>query len=387
VWRAVIAIGLMSGTSLDGVDAALVRIEPRGPGYSVDLMNFVTTPFEVDLERDLRGVLPPNAGTAADVAHLHRRLGTAFARAAHAACGALRVDFIASHGQTIFHDGAAHATMQIGDPFVIRETLRATVCYDFRSADCAAGGTGAPLVPYVDVVLLADAAEDRVALNIGGIANMTALPRNCTPNDVLAFDSGPGVMLIDAFVRMRSDGQSTFDRDGILASAGKVDESALEAMLADPYFALSAPKSTGRERFGAQFLDAHREVLERLSTADGCATLTELTAISIANAIETMESSHARVLCSGGGAENRALMRRLAARLPGARVERVEAVGLRGAAKEAMAFAVLGYETLRERAANVPRATGASHAVPLGSIAPFSLRSLIAEVDAECQSS
>jgi anhydro-N-acetylmuramic acid kinase len=383
----VIAIGLMSGTSLDGIDAALVRIVPRGSGYSVDLMNFVTTPFDEQLETALRSVLPPNAGTAAAIAHLHPRLGTALARAAHAACGALRVDYVASHGQTIFHDGAAHATMQVGDAFVIRETLRATVCYDFRSADCAAGGTGAPLVPFVDVVLLADPNEDRVALNIGGIANVTALPQNSTLNDVLAFDTGPGVMLIDAFVRMRSDGESEFDRDGLLAGAGTPDETALRRMSADSYFALPAPKSTGREHFGAQFLDAHRAALDHLSIQDGCATLTELTALSVANAIEAMGMSHARVLCSGGGAQNPALMRRLRARLSNARVEPVEAVGLNGAAKEAIAFAVLGYETLRERAANVPRATGASRAVPLGAIAPFSLRSLIAEVHAECQSS
>ncbi len=382
-----IAIGLMSGTSLDGIDAALVRIVPRGAGYAVELLNFVTTPFEADLERRLRSVLPPNAGTAAAIADVHHRLGSAFARAAHSVAGALRVDYIASHGQTIYHDGAAHETMQVGDAFVIREAMSATVCYDFRSADCAAGGTGAPLVPYVDAILLADPREDRVALNIGGIANMTALPHGCTSNDVLAFDSGPGVMLIDAFVRERSDGRQTYDLDGALASAGAPDRAFVNAMLSDPYFTFSPPKSTGRERFGAQFLESHRAALDRLSIEDGCATLTELTAVSIAEAIDSMRMSSARVLCSGGGAENPALMQRLAARLPAARVEPVESVGIRGAAKEAMAFAVLGYETLRERAANVPRATGASRAVPLGAIAPFSLRTLMAEVDAECQSS
>ncbi len=382
-----IAIGLMSGTSLDGIDAALVRIVPRGAGYTVELLNFVTTPFEADLERRLRNVLPPNAGTAAQIADVHHRLGSAFARAAHSVAGALRVDYIASHGQTIYHDGAAHETMQVGDAFVIREAMNTTVCYDFRSADCAAGGTGAPLVPYVDAILLGDPQEDRVALNIGGIANMTALPHACTSNDVLAFDSGPGVMLIDAFVRERSNGRQTYDLDGALASAGTPDRALVNAMLSDPYFTISSPKSTGRERFGAQFLESHRAALDRLSMEDGCATLTELTAVSVAEAIESMRMSAARVLCSGGGAENPALMRRLAARLPAARVEPIEAVGIRGAAKEAMAFALLGYETLRERAANVPRATGASRAVPLGAIAPFSLRTLMAEVDAECQSS
>ncbi len=382
-----IAVGLMSGTSLDGIDAALVRIVPRAAGYGIDLLNFVTMPFEGDLERRLRAALPPHEANVAAIAGLHRSLGAAFARAARAASGALSVDYVASHGQTIFHDGAAHLTMQIGDPFVIREALRSTVCYDFRTADCVVGGNGAPLVPYVDVLLLADPNEDRVALNIGGIANLTALPRGCTPNDVQAYDCGPGVMLIDAFVQMRAGGEERYDVDGALAAAGQWDETALGAMLDDPYFALASPKSTGRERFGAQFLLSYRHVLERLSIEDGCATLTELTAVAIADAVAELGMGGARILCSGGGARNLTLMRRIAARLPQARVEASEVVGLRGDAKEAIAFAVLGYETLRERAANVPRVTGASHAVPLGAIAPFALRRLISEVENECRSS
>jgi anhydro-N-acetylmuramic acid kinase len=381
-----IAVGLMSGTSLDGIDAALVRILPRDAGYVIDLLNFVTVPFDNTLDRQLRAALPPHDANAPTIADLHRRLGAAFARAARSAAGALSVDYVASHGQTIYHDGTAHCTIQLGDPFVIREAMRATVCYDFRSADCAVGGCGAPLVPYVDVLLLGDTNENRVALNIGGIANITALSRGSTPNDVLAFDTGPGVMLIDAFVQMRTGGARRYDKDGAFAEAGSVDEGALAGMLTDPYFAEVPPKSTGRERFGAQFLLAHRSALESLSTEDGCATITELTAASIADAIVGVGMAQARILCSGGGARNLALMRRIAARLPLAHVEPSEVVGVDGDAKEAIAFAVLGYETLRERAANVPRVTGASRAVPLGAIAPFALRRLIAEVEAECRS-
>jgi anhydro-N-acetylmuramic acid kinase len=381
-----IAVGLMSGTSLDGIDAALVRILPRDAGYVIDLLNFVTVPFDNTLDRQLRAALPPHDANAPTIADLHRRLGAAFARAARSAAGALSVDYVASHGQTIYHDGTAHCTIQLGDPFVIREAMRATVCYDFRSADCVVGGCGAPLVPYVDVLLLGDTSENRVALNIGGIANITALSRGSTPNDVLAFDTGPGVMLIDAFVQMRTGGARRYDKDGAFAEAGSVDEGALAGMLADPYFTEVPPKSTGRERFGAQFLLAHRSALESLSTEDGCATITELTAASIADAIVGVGMAQARILCSGGGARNLALMRRIAARLPLAHVEPSEVVGVDGDAKEAIAFAVLGYETLRERAANVPRVTGASRAVPLGAIAPFALRRLIAEVEAECRS-
>lgn len=382
-----IALGLMSGTSLDGIDAALVRIVPRDAGYAIALMNFVTAPYEAELARALVAALPPNEANPREIAHLHRRLGAAYARAARAACGSLAVDYVASHGQTIYHDGSAHLTMQIGDPFVLREALNATVCYDFRSADCVVGGTGAPLVPYVDAMLLADADQDRVAVNIGGIANLTALPRGCAPHDVTAFDCGPGMMLVDAFVQRRTDGAQRYDQDGALAAAGTPNEAALIAMLGDPYFALAPPKSTGRERFGVQFLDAYGDDLDRLSIEDGAATLTELTAITIAGAIASLGMAHARVLCSGGGARNLALMRRIAARLPQARVEPSDVVGLPGDAKEAIAFAVLGYETLRERAANVPRVTGASRAVPLGAIAPCGLRRLLSEVEKECQSS
>jgi anhydro-N-acetylmuramic acid kinase len=192
-------------------------------------------------------------------------------------------------------------------------------------------------------------------------------------------------MLIDAFVRERTSGEMTFDRDGALAAKGKVDAAALQAMLADPYFALSPPKSTGRERFGAQFLQARADRLSRLSLEDGAATLTALTAQSLADAIISTAPEGARVLVSGGGAHNKTLMAQLQERLPHARVERSEAMNLHGDAKEAIAFALLGYETLRGRAANVPRATGAKRPVPLGSIAPYDVYSLLAKVEMECR--
>lgn len=380
-----IAIGLMSGTSLDGVDAACVRIVPRGASYEFELLDFATLVLDTQLEADLRAALPPHAGSVGALASLHHRLGGAFARAARAVAGDRAIDYVASHGQTLFHDGAAHITLQIGDPFVIRDALQTTVCYDFRSADCAAGGTGAPLVPYVDALLLSDPNEDRIALNIGGIANCTALPRGCAPEDVVAFDCGPGVMLIDAFVQARTGGARRFDEDGALASAGSVNEAALAAMLGDPYFAAAPPKSTGRERFGAQFLTAHGDRLDALSLEDGAATLTELTAAAIADAAGALGMARARLLCSGGGARNAELMRRIAQRLPAARVEPSESVGLDGDAKEAIAFAVLGYETLRGRAANCRRVTGATRAVPLGAIAPVDMKRLIAEVESECR--
>jgi len=380
-----IAVGLMSGTSLDGIDAALVRLVPRGESYEVDLLDFQTTKFEESDLHALRNVLPPNSGSTRAVAELHRALGEAFARAGLRVAGETRVDFVASHGQTIYHDGNAQTTLQIGDPFIIREAMQKTVCYDFRSADCAAGGQGAPLVPYVDALLLASDSEDRVAVNIGGIANLTVIPRKSASPDVVAFDTGPGNMLIDAFVHSRTKGDAPFDRDGKLGLAGSVDAGALDAMLANPYFALAPPKSTGRERFGAQFLRKHADRLDPLSLEDGVATLTALSAAALADAIKSAAPPRARVLVSGGGAENPAILRELRQRLPEHRVERSESMNLPADSKEAVAFAILGYETLRERAANVARVTGARRAVVLGAIAPHELSDLMEQVRLECR--
>ena len=380
-----IAIGLMSGTSLDGIDAALVRLVPRGRSYEVDLLSFQTTPFGAPLQTALHAVLPPNEGTTRGVAELHRALGEAFASAALSVAGDAEVDFVASHGQTIYHDGPAHTTLQAGDPFLIRAALGRTVCYDFRSADCAAGGQGAPLVPYVDALLLASDAEDRVAVNIGGIANLTIVPRRCAPQDVVAFDSGPGNMLIDAFVRARTKGREPFDRDGKHAFSGVASEAALAAMMADPYFELPPPKTTGRERFGAQFLEQHANRLDALSLEDGAATLTALTAATLADAVRAAAAPRARVIVSGGGAYNPAILAALRERLPGHRVDPSDALNLPADAKEAVAFAILGYETLRGRAANVPRSTGATELAVLGSIAPHDLNGLLERVREECR--
>lgn len=374
----------MSGTSLDGVDAVLVRIRPSGAGYTIDLLNFVTLPFSDDELQQLRDVLPPNAGSAAAVAKVHYTLGAAFAHAARLAAGDTPIDYVSSHGLTLWHDGDLHVTLQLGNPFVVREALQATVCYDFRTADCTVGGHGAPLVPYFDALMLTSDTEDRVAVNIGGIANLTVLPRGADPHRVLAFDSGPGNMLIDAFVRARTNGAMTFDRDGELARKGRVHEPALRSMLSDPYFALQPPKSTGRERFGEQFLRAH-PLPPDISLEDGAATLAALTAETLARAIAGGAPAGARVLISGGGAHNKGLMLGLQERLPQMRVERSDAMKLNPDAKEAIAFALLGYETLRGRAANVPRVTGASHPVVLGAIAPYELSRLLEKVLAECR--
>ena len=382
------ALGLMSGTSLDGIDAALVDIRPRGDGYALKPIRFVSEPFAPEMRARLRAALPPNAPHPAEIAALDGALGDLFAAAAKNAANGASVDYLASHGLTLFHRGEAAQTLQIGDPYRVRDAFGASVVFDFRRADCALGGNGAPLVPYVDARLFASAQRNVVALNLGGIANVTVLPRGCTPLDAIAWDTGPGNMLIDALLVCRTNGAETFDRDGALAARGKVDARAVDELVAREafYLALPPPKSTGRERFGDGFLEAHADVFARLSLEDGCATLCAFTVATIGDSLDAYGPPNARVIASGGGTHNATLMHFLAERLArsGCDLERSNAYGIDPDAKEAIAFAVLGYETLRGRPASLPGATGARHPALLGAIAPSGLEKLLAKIREEC---
>jgi anhydro-N-acetylmuramic acid kinase len=376
-----IAVGLISGTSLDGIDAVRVALHPRGRGYRVETISFCTLPFDGALRARVLAAYPPARLDAVAISALHAEVGAAFAQAALAA-GAADAGYVASHGLTLAHDGDAHHTLQIGDPFRIREATGRTVIYDFRSADTAAGGHGAPLVPYVDALLLGDAGETRVALNLGGIANLTVLAPGAAPEDVFAFDCGPANLPIDTYVELRTGGEVRFDRGGAFARAGVASEALLAAWLADPYFARQPPKTTGREQFGAPFIALHRAALDAMPVADAVRTLTELTIRSVAGAIRLHAPGAARTIVSGGGAHNVAIVEGLRALLPGA-VEPSSVYGIDPDAKEAIAFALLGYETLRERPAGLPHVTGARAARVLGAIAPSDLAALIARVHAE----
>lgn len=373
----------MSGTSLDGIDAALVDLLPAPTGYRIRMERFATIPFEGALRERLEAALPPHAGSSVAVAKLHAELGAAFADAARAVVKGGRVDFVATHGLTLYHDGPHAATLQVGRPYELRDALQATVVWDFRSADCALGGEGAPLVPFVDLLLFASSDEDRIAVNIGGISNLTILPRSARAQDALAFDTGPGVMLLDTFVRSRCG--EPFDRDGKYAEAGSVDEHLAASLLADPYFASQPPKSTGRERFGRQFLDAHAAAFERLTVEDGCATLAAVTVRPLVDAIRRYAPEEAVVILGGGGARNPALVRMLENALGEGRVVLADRFGIDADAKEAIAFAILGYETLRGRPANLPRVTGARSQTVLGSIVPYELPALLAAIARETE--
>jgi anhydro-N-acetylmuramic acid kinase len=362
--------GAISGTSLDGIDVAICNVVAHDGRIAASCDRFATIPFDDGLRDQILAAYPPARINALDVSALHAAVGEAFGNAIRTVAAGARLDAVASHGLTLAHDGDAHHTLQIGDPFRIRERVRATVVYDFRSADTAAGGTGAPLVPFVDAILFA-AYAPCVALNLGGIANMTVLPQ------CIAFDSGPSNLLIDSYVALRSDGEQRYDRDGKLARRGSPNVALLSRMLDDPYFTALLPKTTGRERYGAAWVEQHRADLDRLTFEDAVATLTALTVRTVADALRSAASDAIRLIISGGGARNPALVDGLRSSLPGVEVTISDELGVNADAKEAIAFAVLGYCALTNRPAGVPSVTGASGPRVLGAIAPFELASLL----------
>lgn len=375
-----IVIGLMSGTSADAIDAAVVEIARDDDTLLLGLRGYCEQPYPRETLARIRALLPPATGSTAAICELNVLIGEAFATAALAAARIAAIpdaaiDLIASHGQTIYHQvapGHIRSTLQLGAPAVVAERTGCTVAADFRPRDIAAGGQGAPLAPYLDTLLCADATSDRVLLNIGGIANLTYIPAGA-PHEALAFDSGPGNALIDEAVRQLSNDQLQYDEGGAWAARGAVDEFLLAQWLKEPYFGIAPPKSTGRELFSRE--DAARRVTE--ARARGCdpaailATLTALTARALAAAMrEFLPAIPTDIYVSGGGAHNKTLVRQLAAALPQSRIRRFDELGLRGDAKEAVLFATLGYATLHAWPANVPRCTGATHLAVLGTITP-----------------
>jgi anhydro-N-acetylmuramic acid kinase len=275
------------------------------------------------------------------------------------------------HGQTIFHEGQpveylglrVASTLQIGEAAVVAERTGIRTISNFRERDMAAGGRGAPLVPYVDYLLFRHRRIGRIALNIGGIANITVIPAAATPEQVIAFDTGPGNMVVDALVSHKTQGRQRYDRDGRIAKSAKIHAKMLEAMLGDPYFALAAPKSAGREQFGHEFSSGL--IATGIPIDDLIATATEFTGQSIANAIAPFRTA-TELIASGGGVHNRQIMRRLRELLPHLAVTTTETHGIDPDAKEAIAFAVLAHAHVEHRSANVPSATGARRSVILG---------------------
>lgn len=374
--------GLMSGTSADGVDVAFTEIGPRG----VELLAFHTFPYTAAVRRQLFRLFQPQTARVDDICHMNFLIGELFADAVSALARRRRIplsslDLIGSHGQTIYHipkgrvAGARRirSTLQIGEPSVIAERTGVTTVADFRPRDVAAGGEGAPLVPYTDYVLFHDRRRNRAIQNIGGIANVTWLPRRGRPKDVLAFDTGPGNMMMDRVVSRLTAGRQAYDKGGRLAAQGRVQQRLLRELMRHPFLRRRPPKSTGRELFGNAFTDAlwQRTTGAGMDPRDLLATVTAFTAATMADAYRRfLPGPLDEVILCGGGAWNDTLVRMLSERVAPAHVVRMEQYGLSVDAKEAVSFAILAYATVRGIPANVPAATGARKAVVLGKIIP-----------------
>ena len=376
------ALGIMSGTSADGIDVALVRISERG----ARLENFTAIPFASRVRQMILKLGEGRPVTTGEISQFNFLLGKIFAKAALAACKQFRVSpsriaVIGSHGQTVFHQGVPSnfcgqpvaSTLQIGEPSVIAALTGITTVGDFRPADMAAGGQGAPLVPFVDFLLYRSERVGRAALNIGGIANVTVIPVGAEIRNVFAFDIGPGNMVIDALVRHFTNGKKTFDRDAKMARRGKLLPGLLQYLVHDAFLAKAPPKTAGREQYGESYVRSlvGRPEGQGAKLEDLVRTATIFTALAILDAFHRFVAPRAKVaelIVSGGGARNPLLMAQIESGLQGVQVRDSGDFGVSGDAKEAFAFAVLAGETLHGRPANVPGATGAKEAVVLGKV-------------------
>lgn len=365
-------LGLISGTSHDGIDAAVVDLEAAGPVLHGRVLHADSTPYAPQLRASLLAALPPHPCDLAEVARLDTRIGHAFADAAAAAIAAAGpVDLVVSHGQTVFHwaDGrAVLGTLQIGQPAWIAERTGVPVLADVRVRDVAAGGQGAPLASTLDALLLAGRDGRPAALNLGGISNATVVDAG---SPTLAWDIGPANALMDAVVVARGAHPRGFDEDGALAASGTVDRALLERLLEDPYYALHAPKSTGKELFHLDYLlralESHGT---EVGTEDLLATLAALTVRTVADALA--DAGATEVFVSGGGARNPVLLRGLAEAMPGVPVRTTDDLGVGADEKEAVLMALLGWLSWHGVPASVPSATGASGARILGALTPGS---------------
>ncbi|MGH7659051.1 MAG: anhydro-N-acetylmuramic acid kinase [Gemmatimonadales bacterium] len=365
-----LAVGIMSGTSLDGVDAALIRIA----GDGVELVRFVSRPY-ADSERDeiLRSISGHPVSTP-ELARLHVHLAEWAAQAvdmvlADARVGPAQLAFIAYPGQTMWHEPPV-VSWQIGEPAILAERFGVQIVSGFRARDVAAGGQGAPLVPMADALLFGARESPRILLNLGGMSNLTWVEQRGRLESVVAFDAGPGVAIIDEIARLVSP-ELPYDVEGRLAAQGQPDQAILTELLADPFFSTPPPKSTGRERFGQHYA---RRLHERLPGADGVATAVALTARSVVQAIGAWLPPAPELVASGGGTHHPGLMQAIAdgvARIPGGTaLRRFDELFFPGDAKEAVAFAFLGHLMLTGQPGNLPAATGARGFRFLGSVTP-----------------
>jgi len=374
--------GLMSGTSVDGVDVVIVDITRQ----KISLLAFDVFPYPAALRREILRLCRPESARLDNICHYNFVLGEVFADAIIKLCkksgiSLSSVDLVGSHGQTIYHNPRGkrysrttiRSTLQMGEPSVIAQRTGITTVADFRPRDIAAGGEGAPLVPYADYILLGHSKLSRAVQNIGGIANVTFLPRGCKQDDIIAFDTGPGNVVIDNIIRLISGGKKRFDPAGKIAAQGTVNKRFLNEMLRHPFLRRHPPKSTGREEFGSDFANRiyKKAARQGLSNTDIVATVTAFTANSIAWAYhQFLPTIPDEVILCGGGSHNNTLVEMLRSELPNAKMLSTEDFGISVDAKEAVSFAILAWATIKGLTNNVPGATGAGQPVVLGKIIP-----------------
>ena len=374
-----LVVGLMSGTSADGIDAVLTRITGSGLTTKVEQLGFYFLPFEEATRNRILAVAGGDFGGTHEICLLSTHLGQLYAQAVRGLLektGTEKVDLIGNHGQTVWHipeaenylDTPIRGTLQIGDPSYLAEEFGCPVVSDFRIRDMAAGGLGAPLVPYTEFLLYRSDREDVALQNIGGIGNITLIPAGCTLDQVTAFDTGPGNMVMDALVTKLTDGKLTYDDGGKLAASGKVIPEMLAWMLEDPYLAKQPPKTTGREYYGKEYVEKLLSFGDH-ALVDILTTATAFTAHSIALSLRRFAKRlpH-RLVVAGGGSRNPTLLRFLQEALPEVKVQIQEDLGYDSDAKEAVAFALLANEALFGICNNAPSATGAKHGVVMGRI-------------------
>jgi len=374
--------GLMSGTSVDGVDVAIVDVTKQ----KVYLLAFDVFPYPPALRREILRLCRPESARLDNICHYNFVLGEVFADAIIKLCRKSgiplsSIDLVGSHGQTIYHNPRGkrysrttiRSTLQIGEPSVIAQRTGITTVADFRPRDIAAGGEGAPLVPYADYFLFGHNRLSRAVQNIGGIANVTFLPRGCKQDDIIAFDTGPGNMIIDSIIRLISTDRRRFDTAGKMAAQGTVSKRLLNEMLRHPFLRRRPPKSTGREEFGSAFANRiYQSATQKcLSENDILATVTAFTANSIAWAYhQFLPTMPDEVILCGGGSHNNTLVEMLRGELPNVKMLSTEDFGISVDAKEAVSFAILAWATINGLTNNVPGATGADRPVVLGKIIP-----------------
>ncbi|SCC43667.1 anhydro-N-acetylmuramic acid kinase AnmK [Bacillus mycoides] len=373
-------VGLMSGTSLDGIDAALVRVNNSGVRTEIDMIEFLTYPFPKDVEEEIIQSLSVDTSNVQLICSLNFKLGKLFADATKEVCKKAKLpleqlDLIGSHGQTIYHQPLQEqnwvpSTLQIGEPSIIAYETNTTVISNFRTMDMAAGGQGAPLVPYTEYILYRSETKGRLLQNIGGIGNVTILPKQASLNDLYAFDTGPGNMIIDEVCRQLFSVE--YDEGGNLAKQGKINEQLLSYCINHPYIMSPPPKTTGRELFGKQYVDILLNKFNSLSSHDIVATITMFTAKSIVENYCKFIFPQVKideVIVGGGGSYNKTLLNMIQSLLgESIQVYTQEELGYSSEAKEAVAFALLANETYHGNASNVPNATGAKDAVILGNV-------------------